>query len=296
MPYKLLDIQKSATVATQTTVSVDGEGKWAGIDQDEEEIDTVVFSGDDILDDDEIIDLEVTDPDLNDGINFEFIESDVEFIESDVEFIESDVENEGVKLDEGVELTEGEIAKRKFQKSIPDDDGFFECNPDDVDLSVAEVKERRFKLKRGITADSGAGDPVIPRRMVNIRKIVPSAGSKRGLHYVSATNHRIPNVGEVNLEFETSEGFSEKIRFQVADVNKALLSISDRVDHRCRVVFDQDEETGEDISHIFDKVSRRKMKLDRVGKVWVLDCSVTEDFLPDGLVPKSSQGFTRPGK
>ena len=255
MPYKLLDIQKSATVATQTTVSVDGEGKWAGIDQDEEEIDTVVFSGDDILDDDEIIDLEVTDPDLNDGINFEFIESDVEFIESDVEFIESDVENEGVKLDEGVELTEGEIAKRKFQKSIPDDDGFFDCNLDDVDLSVAEVKERRCKLKRGITADSGAGDPVIPRRMVNVRKIVPSAGSKRGLHYVSATNHRIPNVGEANLEFETSEGFSEKIRFQVADVNKVLLSISDRVDHRCRVVFDQDEETGEDISHIFDKVS-----------------------------------------
>ena len=223
---------------------------------------------------DEDICYEIIEPDGSDGINFEYIESDVE--------------DESVKLDEGVELTEGEIRMRIIQKNIPDEDGFFDCNSDDVDLSVAEVKERRFKIKRGITADSGAGDPVIPRRMVNVKKIVPSAGSKRGLHYVSATNHRIPNVGEVDLEFETCEGFSEKIKFQVADVNKAL-SISDRVDHRCRVVFDQDEETGEDISHIFDKGSRRKLKFDRVGKVWVLDCSVTEDFLPDDLVPKSSQ-------
>ena len=220
---------------------------------------------------------EIMDPDLDDeNINFEIIESDIE--------------------SENVELTEGEIRMRIIQKNIPDEDGFFDCNSDDIDLSVAETKERRFKLKRGITADSGAGDPVIPRRMVNLRKIVPSAGSKRGLHYVSATNHRIPNIGEVDLEFETCEGFSERIKFQVADVNKALMSISDRVDHRCRVVFDQDEETGEDISHVFDKKSRRRLKLDRVGKVWVLDCSVTEDFLPEGLVPVSSQGFTGPGK
>ena len=91
-------------------------------------------------------------------------------------------------------------------------------------------------------------------------------------------------------------GFSEKIKFQVADVNKALMSISDRVDHRCRVVFDQDEETGEDISHIYDKQSRRKLKLARVGKVWVLECSVTEDFLPMNLVPTNNQGFTGPGR
>ena len=210
----------------------------------------------------EVIEYEVIDPDIGDG-SFEFIESDVE--------------------DENVELTEGEIRMRIIQKK-------------DIDLSVAERKERRFKIKRGITADSGAGDPVIPRRMLNPKKIVPSAGSRRGLHYVSATNHRIPNVGEVDLEFETSEGFSEKIKFQVADVNKALMSISDRVDHRCRVVFDQDEETGEDISHIYDKQSRRKLKLARVGKVWVLECSVTEDFLPMNLVPTNNQGFTGPGR
>ena len=219
------------------------------------------------------------DEDTND-VTFELIDSDTDL----------DIENEEVKL------TEGEVRMRKIQKSLPDSDGFYECNPDEIEISPAEIKERRYRLKRGITADSGAGDPVIPRRMVNIDKIVPSAGSRRGLHYVSATDHRIPNVGEVDLEFETREGFSEKITFQVADVNKALMSISDRVDHRCRVVFDVDDETGEDISHIFDKSSRRKLKLTRVGKVWVLDCSITEDFLPANLVPKNNQGFTGLGK
>ena len=224
---------------------------------------------------DEIIECEIIDPDIGDN-GFEFIDSDGE--------------------DEDVELTAGEIRMRAIQQDIPDEDGFYDCREGEIHLSVAERKERRFKIKRGITADSGAGDPVIPRRMMNPKKIVPSAGSRRGLHYISATDHRIPNVGEVDLEFETCEGYSEKIKFQVADVNKALMSISDRVDHRCRVVFDQDEETGEDISHIFDKQSRRKLKLTRVGKVWVLECSVTEDFLPMELVPTNNSGFTGPGR
>ena len=144
-----------------------------------------------------------------------------------------------------------------------------------------EIRERRYKLKRGITADSGAGDPVIPRRMVNSKKVRPSAGSRRGLHYVSATDHRIPNVGEINLEFQTEEGYDESIIFQVADVNKPLMSISDRVDRNCRVVFDQNDVTGEDLTHIYNKKTKKRMRLKRVGKVWVLDCTVTKEFISD---------------
>ena len=77
----------------------------------------------------------------------------------------------------------------------------------------------------------------MPRRMVNKAKIRKSVGSRRGLHYVSATDHRIPNVGEVDFEFESKEGHKGSIVFQIADVNKPLMSISDRVDNRCRVVF-----------------------------------------------------------
>ena len=131
----------------------------------------------------------------------------------------------------------------------------------------------------------------MPARMVNPSLIRPSAGSKRGLHYVSATDHRIPNMGEVDMNFMTvEEGIESTIVFQVADVNKPLMSLSDRVDNSCRLVFDQDDETGEDLTHMYDKKSKKKMKLKRVGKVWVLDCTVPATFLA-----KSSSVFSRPG-
>ena len=200
----------------------------------------------------------------------------------------NDIEEDDGDVD--VSLTAGEIEARRKQNMVPDEHGYFECNPLEVELCPMEVRERKFRIRRGLTADSGAGDPVIPRRMINPKKIKPSAGSRRGLHYVSATDHRIPNVGEVNLEFETDEGFQESIMFQVADVNKPLMSISDRVDNKCRVVFDQDDETGEDLTHIFNKKTKKKMRLRRVGKVWVLDCTVAGDF----IAGKSSV-FSRPG-
>ena len=64
-------------------------------------------------------------------------------------------------------------------------------------------------------------------------------------------------------------------------MNKLLMSISDRLDNMCRVVFDQDEKTGEDLTHIFNTRTKKKIKLKRVGKVWVFAVSVTRDFLAD---------------
>ena len=93
------------------------------------------------------------------------------------------------------------------------------------------------------------------------------------------------------MEFTTvEEGHEGSQVFQVADVNKALMSLSDRVDNRNRIVFDQDDETGEDLTHIYDKKLKKKMKLKRVGKVWILDVTVPESFLAN-----SNSSFRRPG-
>ena len=53
--------------------------------------------------------------------------------------------------------------------------------------------------------DSGAGNTVMPRRMV-IRKsaIRESEGSRNGVHYVAANNGRIPNEGEYDFACEVS--------------------------------------------------------------------------------------------
>ena len=142
-------------------------------------------------------------------------------------------------------------------------------------------------MTRGVTVDSGAADPVMPRRMVRGRgnKIRPSAASKAGVHYVSATANRIPNEGEAEMNFETEDGQALNWTFQIAEVNKVLASVSHLVDNRHRVVFDQDEATGRDISFITNKGTGKSIKMRRDRNVWVIDAYIDEDVEPS---------FTRP--
>ena len=87
--------QKSAAVGTQTNISVDGEGKWIGIDQVKEEIDPFVFSDDDISGENDSDD---------DGFDDDLIEDDIEY-------------------------TDGEISAIAKQKATPDDTGFHGLRP-----------------------------------------------------------------------------------------------------------------------------------------------------------------------
>ena len=144
-----------------------------------------------------------------------------------------------------------------------------------------------MKMARGITVDSGAADPVMPRRMVTGRgnKIRSSTASRAGVHYVSATANRIRNEGETDLHFDTEDGKKLNWTFQIAEVNKVLASVSYLVDNNHRVVFDQDEETAENISFITDKTSGDVIKMRRDKHVWVIDAYIEEE---------AEQGFTRP--
>ena len=126
--------------------------------------------------------------------------------------------------------------------------------------------------------------------MIHSKKIEPSARSERGLHYVSPTDHRIPDVGEVCLDTETTEGHQGSMIFQVADVSKPLMSTADRADNPCRVFFDQDDVTGKDLTHIYNKKTKKRMKLRSVGKVWVLDCTAGKEFLAEGTSVFSRRG------
>ena len=146
-----------------------------------------------------------------------------------------------------------------------------------------------MKLRRGITVDSGAANNVIPKRLVRGRRdIRPSAMSRRGAHYVAANDGRIANEGEVDFKFQTMEGQDKDWTFQVAEVNKALASISFMVDHGYRVTFDKDEETGHDLSMMLHKASNTITRFRRDRNVWVLDAIV------DMNVPgKADESFHR---
>ena len=65
--------------------------------------------------------------------------------------------------------------------------------------------------------------------------------------------------------------------FQIAEVNKARGSISYLVDHGYTVVFDQDENSGKDLSMMIHKASGRRTRFRRERNVWVLDVIVEEE-------------------
>ena len=149
----------------------------------------------------------------------------------------------------------------------------------------------KLLMRKGITVDSGAHSNVMPKRMINESRMRPSPGSIKGTCFVAADNGRIPNEGEIDLEFDTLEGSQEAWVFQIANTNKPLASVADRVDHRCRVVFDKDDDTGQDISYIYDKGSKRVSKMRREGNVWKMDAIVT----PNMIMSSQEMDFSRQG-
>ena len=191
--------------------------------------------------------------------------------------------------------TQEELAKRRLNRLQKIDDrpisavgdATRSAAPPSRPIGARSVGGRRLRMARGITVDSGAADPVMPRRMVRGRgnKIRSSKASRAGVHYVSATSNRIKNEGETDLHFDTEDGKQPNWTFQIAEVNKVLASVSYFVDHKHRVVFDQDDETGEDISFITDKSSGDVIKMRRDKNVWVIDAYIEED---------AELGFTRP--
>ena len=137
--------------------------------------------------------------------------------------------------------------------------------------------------------DSGAADPVMPRRMVRGRgdKIRSSQASRAGVNHVSATANCTRNEGETDLHFDTEDGKKLKWTFQIAEVNKVLASVFYLVDHSHRVIFCQDLDAGEDISFIKNKTNGDTITMRRGRNVWVIDAYIEEDIEP---------GFTRPEK
>ena len=65
--------------------------------------------------------------------------------------------------------------------------------------------------------------------------------------------------------------------FRVAAVNKVLCAVSYLVDHGMKVIFERDDETGVDTSHILDKKSGRSIEMKRKRNMWTIDAFVDEE-------------------
>ena len=70
---------------------------------------------------------------------------------------------------------------------------------------------------------------------------MPSAGSRNGHNFVTANGDRMKNRGEAHLQMIEPQGGRIKSTFQVADVTRALYSVSKICDEGCVVTFDATE-------------------------------------------------------
>ena len=116
-----------------------------------------------------------------------------------------------------------------------------------------------------LTADTGACDTVVPKQMCPGIPIVPSMQSQQGMEYEVASGQSIPNLGEKRCEMWT-EGASgpRSICMQVADVHKALLSLSRCADMGFESRF------GSRFGCLIDTVTGEVTPLQRRGNLYVL--------------------------
>ena len=143
-------------------------------------------------------------------------------------------------------------------------------------------------LPKPIVVDSGAGETVMPADWLPAHPVKESPGSQSNEYYTTADGSKVYNEGQKNVFISTPDGKQERaMTFQVAQVHKALGSVSQMVRNGNRVVFDTDEH-GRDISYIMNKKTQDYIPMRVENGVYVIDVVVA----PPGYHPlrKNSTG------
>jgi hypothetical protein len=78
--------------------------------------------------------------------------------------------------------------------------------------------------------DSGCGVSVAPPGMCPAYPIEESEGSRRGQEFMSASENTMPNLGEQKLEVVLDGGKETAIKYQIADVSRALNAVTEICD------------------------------------------------------------------
>jgi hypothetical protein len=106
---------------------------------------------------------------------------------------------------------------------------FKEPEMKELNPAISKVEDGGWQRIKGVM-DSGASESVAHPSMCPQYMVTPSAGSTVGQKYVSASGDVIANLGEQHLSVVTDDGMSSQIRYQSADVSRALNSVSEICD------------------------------------------------------------------
>ena len=142
----------------------------------------------------------------------------------------------------------------------------------DEDAQLSRVANYHGWREIEVTIDSGACDTVMPVDMCPDIAVQESAKQKEGLEYEVANGETIPNEGERRCLLMTMGARTPKrITFQVADVHKALLSISKVADagFECRL-----NRYG---GYLLDTMTGERIPVGRKGSLYTMKALVRED-------------------
>jgi len=182
-----------------------------------------------------------------------------------------------------------EVVSRKNRKAstppqcIPSTKGspipydFWPTNPCKLlDCCPVEIASKRQKKPIGtgkITIDSGAAESVMPMEMLKEIQLKESKGSKAGVQYIAANGGRMPNLGEKQVHFKTSDGAESNVVFQVTHARKPLASVSKMVKKGNRVIFSP---SG---SYIENIATKKRIDMQEVNGTYQIDVEyLAEDF------------------
>ena len=144
--------------------------------------------------------------------------------------------------------------------------GTIEEESDDPICPVGDEWERLVMI-----IDSVAAKAMFPASMAIHVATVPGNKTRAGVRYTSAGRQKLPNLGEKRCLLGTEEiGTARGMTMQVANVQKALLSVSKAVDAGNRVVFD------DGWSFMEDKRSGERTNTIRQGNLYTLDSWVKQ--------------------
>ena len=133
-------------------------------------------------------------------------------------------------------------------------------------LAAGKAEEGEW-IEVELCADTGACDTVIPRKTCESIPIQPSLQSMQCMEYEVADGHTIPNLGERRcIMWTDGAAAGRKINLQVADVHKALLSLSRCADMGFESRF------GRLAGALIDEETHEVIPLQRKGNLYVLKC------------------------
>ena len=136
---------------------------------------------------------------------------------------------------------------------------------------------------------------------------------RAGGRYRAANGSRLPNLGQQVAAFRTPEGLHRSLRFQIAGVERPLISVAQLAKTGHRVEFGADE------GHIVHVPSGQRLRLQRTGGVDLLRMLVRDAASPGATAapgatgagpapgsggdlarlegaPRSASGFSRPSR